>query len=162
MVSLMCTTGQMSIESGDAISWRYFCWKRKLQIFHFENALKQVICRGVPRLDSVWGRNKLGALMFEPKVFRKQMCCIEKSIRDIVGTFRSPPLIRRPHSDSAPQALCPPWPSLRPWSYVLYTRFHQSPLTQDLNVLHKLKKRWLHFRLRLYICFTGASSFNER
>jgi len=28
--------------------------------------------------------------MFEPVVFRKQMCCIEENTSDIVGTFRRP------------------------------------------------------------------------
>jgi len=47
--------------------------------------------------------------MFETEVFRKQMCCFEGSICDIVRTFR------RPHSDSAPGELYPPLPpSLRP------------------------------------------------
>ena len=41
-------------------------------------------------------RSKFGALVFEPKVFRKQMFCIEESTGDMVGTFR------RPRSDSAP------------------------------------------------------------
>jgi len=35
-------------------------------------------------------RSKFGAPMFEPEVFRKQMCCIEASACDIVGTFRRP------------------------------------------------------------------------
>jgi len=35
--------------------------------------------------------NKFGAPMFEPELFRKQMYSIEKSICDIVGTFRRPP-----------------------------------------------------------------------
>jgi len=33
---------------------------------------------------------------FEPKVFRKQMCCIEESTCDIVKTFRRPLRIRQP------------------------------------------------------------------
>jgi len=40
--------------------------------------------------------------MFEPEFLRKQMYCIEESTCDIAGTFR------RPHSDSAPEELCPP------------------------------------------------------
>jgi len=32
-------------------------------------------------------RNKFGAPMFEPEVFRKQMYCFEKSAYDIVVTF---------------------------------------------------------------------------
>jgi len=35
-------------------------------------------------------RNKFGAPMFEPKVSRKQIYCIEESTCDIVGNFRSP------------------------------------------------------------------------
>jgi len=46
---------------------------------------------------------------FEPKVFRKQMCCIEESLCDIFGTFRRPRY-------SAPGVLCPhALHSLRPW-----------------------------------------------
>jgi len=41
-------------------------------------------------------RNKFGAPMFEPEVFRKQMYCYEKSAYDIVVTFWSPAVIRRP------------------------------------------------------------------
>jgi len=40
------------------------------------------------RLDGPEARNKFGAPMFEPEVFRKQMYCIEESTCDIVGTFR--------------------------------------------------------------------------
>ena len=39
--------------------------------------------------------------MFEPKVFRKQTCCIEGSTCDIAGIFR------RPHGDSVPGVLYP-------------------------------------------------------
>jgi len=35
--------------------------------------------------------SKFGARMFEPEVFRKQMCCIEESTCDIAGNFRRPP-----------------------------------------------------------------------
>jgi len=35
-------------------------------------------------------RSKFGAPMFKPKVFRKQIYCIEESICDIVRTFRRP------------------------------------------------------------------------
>jgi len=55
-------------------------------------------------------RNKLGAPMFEPKAFQKQLYCIEKSTCDIGWTFRCP------HSDSAIGELCPLSPSsLRLW-----------------------------------------------
>jgi len=46
-------------------------------------------------------RNKFGDPMFEPKMFRKQMCCTEGSTCDIVVTFRLLP------SDSASGTLCP-------------------------------------------------------
>jgi len=36
-------------------------------------------------------RNKFGAPMFEPKVFREQIYCAEVSTCDIVGTFWRPP-----------------------------------------------------------------------
>jgi len=41
-------------------------------------------------------KSKLGAPMFEPEVFQKQMCCIEKSTFGIVGTFRHPSVIDAP------------------------------------------------------------------
>jgi len=44
---------------------------------------------------------KFAALMFEPEVFRKQMCCFEKSAYNVVGAFWS---LR---SDLAPGELCP-------------------------------------------------------
>ena len=58
-------------------------------------------------------RSKFGAPMFEPKVFRKKMCCIEESACDIVGIFRRPGSDLAPHSDSAAGKLYSP--SLRPW-----------------------------------------------
>jgi len=69
-------------------------------------------------------RNMFGAPMFESEVFRKQMCCIEESTCDVVGTFRRPPQsFGVPRSDSAPpmmiqhQGIVPPFPSsLRPCS----------------------------------------------
>jgi len=52
--------------------------------------------------------------MFEPEVFRKQMCCIEKNTCDIFRTFW------RPDSGSAHGELCPPCiPSLRPCPAVI-------------------------------------------
>jgi len=52
-------------------------------------------------------RNKFGAPMFEPEVFRKQMYCIEKRTCDIVGTFRrSPQSFGATRSDLAPGKLC--------------------------------------------------------
>ena len=47
-------------------------------------------------------RNKFGAPVFESKVFRKQLYCIEESICGIPRSFR------RPHSDSLPGELCSP------------------------------------------------------
>jgi len=48
-------------------------------------------------------RSKFGTPMFEPKVFQKQMYCIEESTCDIVGTFRRLPQSfgAPPHSESA-------------------------------------------------------------
>jgi len=54
--------------------------------------------------------------MFEPKVFRKQMYCIEKVIVTLLGFFGAPAVILRSRCDSAPGELrstCPS--SLRPW-----------------------------------------------
>jgi len=56
-------------------------------------------------------RNKFGAPMFEPEVFRKQMYCIKNSAYDIVVAFWSPTVIRRP-------GIVPPCPpSLHLWCY---------------------------------------------
>jgi len=44
----------------------------------------------VSRFDFNVARNKLAVSMFEPKVFRKQMYCIEESACDMVGTLRCP------------------------------------------------------------------------
>jgi len=33
-------------------------------------------------------KSRLGAPLFKPEVFRKQVYCIEKSIYDIIGIFR--------------------------------------------------------------------------
>jgi len=46
--------------------------------------------------------------MSEPEVFRKQMCCIERSAGDIVGIFRRPRSDLAPHSDLGPGKLCDP------------------------------------------------------
>jgi len=46
--------------------------------------------RGVTRLDGARARSKFGAPMLEFEVFRKQMCCIETSTCDIIGTFQRP------------------------------------------------------------------------
>jgi len=60
-------------------------------------------------------RNKFGAPMFGPGVFRKRMCCVEASTCDTDGIFL------RPAGDSAPPVMrrlghCAPLsPSLRPW-----------------------------------------------
>ena len=54
-------------------------------------------------------RNKFGAPMLAPEVFRKQMYCIEESAYDIVVTFWPLAVIRR-------QGNCASlYPSLRPW-----------------------------------------------
>jgi len=46
-------------------------------------------------------KNKFGAPMFAPKVFRKQMYSIEESTCDIVGTFLRPAVIRCPGNCAA-------------------------------------------------------------
>ena len=46
--------------------------------------------RGVTRLDGARARNKFGAPVFEPELFRKQIHCTEESICDIFWTFRRP------------------------------------------------------------------------
>ena len=44
----------------------------------------------VSRSDGARARNKFGAPMFEPKVFREKMYCIKESTCNIVGTFWCP------------------------------------------------------------------------
>ena len=49
----------------------------------------------VPGVAHPWarwfpGKKNFGDPMFEPDVFRKQMCCIEESTWDIVEIFRRP------------------------------------------------------------------------
>jgi len=48
------------------------------------------------RLDGAQVRKQVGAPMFEPELFLKQIYCIEENTCDNVETFR------RPRSDSAP------------------------------------------------------------
>jgi len=55
--------------------------------------------RDVTSLDGARRKKQVWRHMFEPEVFRKQICCIEESTCDIVGTFR------RPRSHSAPPAV---------------------------------------------------------
>jgi len=48
---------------------------------------------GATRLDGARAKKQVWrprAPMFEPKVFRKQKCCVEKSTCDIFGTYRRP------------------------------------------------------------------------
>jgi len=76
---------------------------------------------GVTRLDGAQGEKQLWRShvrtwgLSEANVLYWRAC-------DIVGTFwGAPPVIRRPHSDSAPGALCPPCPpSLRPCPDLLF------------------------------------------
>jgi len=41
-------------------------------------------------------RNKFGTPMFDHKVSREEMYCSEECTCDIVGTFRDPPVMKRP------------------------------------------------------------------
>ena len=52
---------------------------------------KQPRSRGVTKLDGARGKKQVLRPMFEPEVFRKQMCCVDERTCDIVGTFRGPP-----------------------------------------------------------------------
>jgi len=66
------------------------------------------VCRGVRRLDGARERNKFGALMFEPKVFRKQMCSWRKYLRHFWDFSAPAAEVRWPHSDPMCRELCPP------------------------------------------------------
>ena len=50
-------------------------------------------------------RSKFVAPMFEPEVCRKQTYCTEVLVT-LLGLFSAPAVIRRPHSESAPEELC--------------------------------------------------------
>jgi len=63
--------------------------------------------RGVRGQMAPGVRNKFGAPMFEPEVFRKQMYCFEKSAYDIVVTW------------FGARELCSLAPSLRLWCYAI-------------------------------------------
>jgi len=66
-------------------------------------------------------RNKFGAPMLEPEVFRKQMYCFEKIAYDIVVTFWPPPaVIRRPGNCASMP------PSLRLWCYATKIGFSEN------------------------------------
>jgi len=82
-------------------------------------------------------RSKFGASMFEPKVFRKQMYCIEESTCDTDGSFRRFPqsfgasiVFPRPGNFASPP--CPP--SLRHWKY---NRYISNYCTQLLMIAAK-------------------------
>ena len=45
---------------------------------------------GVSRSDGARGKKQVWCPMFEPEVFQEQLCCIEESTCDVVGTFRRP------------------------------------------------------------------------
>ena len=96
--------------------------------------------RGVTRLDGarskkqVWRpRDRTGAPMVKPELFRKQLYCIEESSCDIVGTFRrlpqyfgAPAVIQRAHSELAPGKLCPPYPLVTPLhTHLIYISLHK-------------------------------------
>ena len=54
------------------------------------------------------------------------MYCIEESTCDTVWTFCPPAVIWRPHGDSAPGALCPPFPPrYSPTLYEIGLFFHK-------------------------------------
>ena len=83
----------------------------------FLDGTNLLIDRGITRIDGVQGKKQASAPMFEPEVYRKQMCCIEEGACDIVVTFwrlhnHSAPraVFQRPQSDSASVELRPPCP----------------------------------------------------
>jgi len=68
--------------------------------------------------------------MFEPEVFRKQMCCVEGSTCDIVGLFGA---LR---SDLAPPAVIQS-PGIFPPCHTLFT-----PLVQPLSLKNLGSENW--------------------
>jgi len=66
-------------------------------------------------------RSKIGAPMFEPEIFRKQIYCIEECPCDIVGTF-----LRHPQSFGVPIVIQSPGivpllpPSLRTCGVLIF------------------------------------------
>ena len=88
--------------------------------------------------------------MFEPKVFRKEIYCIEESTSDIVGAFR------RPHNDPAPGELCSPSlrPCAHPWLQACCNErfsncqdiesWEDCKLTSDLKRVNRVGIIWLN------------------
>jgi len=64
--------------------------------------------------------------MLKPEVFWKQMCCIEESTHDIVGTFQ------RPRSNLVPANLLPPRPLLLHPCAALFFLLHSSSSIDDI------------------------------
>jgi len=64
--------------------------------------------------------------MLKPEVFWKQMCCIEESTHDIVGTFQ------RPHSNLVPANLFPPRPLLLHPCAAHFFLLHSSSSIDDI------------------------------
>jgi len=73
-----------------------------------------ITASGITRLDGARDKNKFGAPMFEPEVFRKQMYCIEVCTCDIVGIFWRPRSISAPPEWFGAQVIAPPFPFVTP------------------------------------------------
>jgi len=54
--------------------------------------------RAVPRPDGARGKEQFSCPMFEPKVFREQMHCIEKVLVTLLGLFGAPVVVPRPEN----------------------------------------------------------------
>jgi len=85
-------------------------------------------------------KNKFGAIMFEPEVFRNQMCWIEQSFCENVGSFWSPANHSSPLTGTVPGVLCPIAPIVTPLQapqniVELNKIYHYNVLTQFISQL---------------------------
>jgi len=76
---------------------------------------------------SLGARSEFGAPMFEPEVFRKQMCCIEESVVTFLGPFGAPAVIRRPGN-------CAPHPPVVTHLHRCKLLMHGLCVTVDIHV----------------------------
>ena len=103
-------------------------------------------------------RRKFDALVFEPKVFRKQMYCIEESTIEIVGLYGAPNWF------DARDVVSPLSPSLRLWytsTTVVLNLFAEGRQIQIYDLLVSRTKEILRrfnwhvfFLLQNEVCYT--------
>jgi len=89
------------------------------------------------RLDGSRGKKKFGVSLCEPKVFRKQICCIEESACDTVGLFGAPADIRRPQQRFGARGIVPPFDTPLPvsdnWNFHAQLSVSIGPVRTPIN-----------------------------